>query len=248
MAANSDDAIFRHTPPQRAPTYRRIFRERNTMWALILGVALVVGYLFVYPAIHASLLNQVKWPKLQSSKVGLVVLGLQDKDRPGWQHRYEARESNHSWQIRYNEEYNGPSHSIEQDDASETKDPGANNPGATHHTNSGAVVPMPELMRECPAVLNASSFTSAGLEENVDNFTERPYYVVHLNLSDEGSSRYWQFSNIHDGERLAFVLNNDVITCPSMDKMYVSSLTIDPIWIKADAQKLVDFINGQKTK
>jgi hypothetical protein len=75
-----------------------------------------------------------------------------------------------------------------------------------------------------------------------------PYYALHLDLNEEGRSRYWQYANTHEGERLAFILNNETVTCPELANFYVSSFTIDPIWDKSDAQKLADFINGQRKK
>lgn len=243
MAVNPDNSIYVPQPS----AYGRIIREKGTLRLVVIAILLAVAW-YIYDSVHTSMMNQVKWPTLQPSSAGLVVIGLRDKDRPGWQHRYEARESNRSWQIRYNEDYAGQSHAADEDDSPESKDRGSNNPGATHKGNAGAVVTNEELLKECPVVLNGSHFTGASVEEKFDNFLEKNYYAVHLDLNDEARSRYWQFSNAHEGERLAFILNNEVLTCPRMDNMYVSSLTIEPVWIKADAQKLVDFINGQAKK
>ena len=239
MAVNEDNSAY---VPQRN-AYGRIFRERGTLRIVIAAVALAVGW-YVYDSIHTNMMNQVKWPNLQPSEKGLVVLGLRDKDHTGWRHKYEARESNHSWQIRYRDDEIGGGDS--QENTPEAADRGTSNPGATHQVNGGAVVPMEELLKNCPVVLNGANFTGASVEEKIDPFLQRKYYAVTVDLNDEGRSRYWQFSSKHDKERLAFILDNEPLTCPRMDTMYVSSLTIDPIWIKADADRLADYINKQK--
>jgi hypothetical protein len=242
----SDQDTSMYVPQPSA--YGRIIRERGTRRILLLALAFAVVW-YIYDQVNTHRLNQVKWPALQSTPTGLVVLGLQDKDRPGWIHRYEARESNRSWQIRYSEEDMGEGAAPAEDpDLPGARDRGDNNPGARRGMSSGAVVPMEELMKECPVVLTGKHFTGASIEEKFEEFRGVPYYAIHLNLSGEGRSRYWQFSNVHDKERLVFILNNEVITCPRIENMYVSSFTIDPIWVKEDAKKLVDFINGQYGK
>src|SRR5688500_3322663 len=86
-----------YIPPKS--TYGRIIRERGTMKLVIAAVILTIAW-FIYDNVRTNALLAVKWPPLQASKSGLIVLGLRDKDRPGWKHKYEARESNHAWQIR----------------------------------------------------------------------------------------------------------------------------------------------------
>jgi hypothetical protein len=227
--------------------YGRVIREKGTRRLVFFAVVLAIAW-YSYDQFRTNQINQVKWPALQPSATGLVVLGLQDKDRPGYIHRFEARESSHSWQVRYAEEDEGDQSSEGEADAPGSDDRGSNNPGATHSVNAGAVVPMEVLYKKCPVVLTGKHFTGASIEEKFEEFRNVPYFKVHLDLSEEGRSRYFQFSNVHDKERLVFVLNDEVITCPRIESMYVSSFTIDPIWVKEDAQKLVDFINGQYKK
>src|SRR5438045_3833817 len=120
MAINPENSIY---APTHRTAYGRIIREKGTLRLIVLAAALVAGY-FIYDQVHTSLMNQVRWPKLKPTTTGLTVLGLRDKDKPGWQHHFEARESNHSWQIRYNEEYNGPAHASEVDDSADAVDRG----------------------------------------------------------------------------------------------------------------------------
>lgn len=222
--------------------YGRYIRERGTLKVIVAFVALVAVW-YVYSAFRVNQLKAVHWPALQPDLQGLTVLGLQDKDRPGWRHKYEARESNHSWQIRYREDESGETSG--ESDGSETQDRGTD-PGAVHGTHQGAVVPMEELLKNCPVVMLGRDFAGANVEEKSDPFLDRHYWVIHVDLTDEGQSRFWQFSRDHDQERLAFILKGEVLTCPRMSHMYTSTLTIDPVWIKADADRLADYINGQK--
>jgi hypothetical protein len=242
MAVKEDNSAY---VPQRN-AYGRIFRERGTLRIVIGAIVLAIAW-YIYDSIHTNMMNQVKWPELQPSTKGLTVLGLRDKDRTGWRHKYEARESNHSWQIRYrDDEVGGDTGGDSKEETPEARDRGTSNPGATHTVNGGAVVPLEELLKNCPVVLNGANFTGASVDEKYESFTQRSYYAVTVDLNEEGRSRYWQFSSKHEKERLAFLLDGEVLTCPRMDTMYVSSLTIDPIWVKADAYRLADFINKQK--
>src|SRR5262245_37337760 len=78
--------------------YGRVFRERGTLRLVMTAVALGVVW-YVYSYIQTERMKQVHWPPLQPVPNGLTVLGLRDKDRPGWHHKYVAIESNHAWQI-----------------------------------------------------------------------------------------------------------------------------------------------------
>ena len=230
-----------YIPPKTA--YGRVIRERGTLKLVIAAIVLAVAW-YVYDTIHTNMLLGVKWPPLQPAKTGLIVLGLRDKDRPGWKHKYEARESNHSWQIRRPENAGGEEEGPSSDEASSEERQRPNAPaGSSRLGAQGEVVPLDELLRNLPVVLTGSHFTNADVEERVEPLFDRRYYIVHMGLTDEGRSRYYQFSRVHDKERLAFILDGEILTCPRMDNMYVSSLSIEPIWVKADADRLADFIN-----
>jgi hypothetical protein len=70
--------------------YGRIIREKGTQRLVIVAVVLAIAW-YAYIEFRTNRMNQVKWPVLQSSTTGLVVLGLQDKDRPGWRHRFRSQ-------------------------------------------------------------------------------------------------------------------------------------------------------------
>jgi preprotein translocase subunit SecD len=225
-------------PPRNA--YGLFFRERATLKIVIAALVAYGGYI-AFGTFQTYRAFQVKWPQIPPSKQGLIVLGL--LDRPNTHYVYKAIEANHAWQIRYSDD----AESGEQDDSNgaEQKDRGAD-AGSSHRASRGLVVPLDELFAKLPVVLHGPNFTSANVEEKLEPLFDRKYWVVNVSLNQEGHSRYYQFSKNHDGERLAFILNGEALTCPRIRHMDVSDLTIEQFWIKADADKLADFINNQK--
>lgn len=231
-----------HTVPGTA--YGRVFRERGTLkivvGAIIIGV---VGY--AYAAIRTNMLNQVKWPPLKVEPAGLSVLGLRDVNKPGWQRKYIAIESNHAWQIRRPDDDEAAPDAPDPKENPEAADRGSD-PGANRRVAKGGVVDLEEVVQNCPVFMVGRNFKSASMREQYDAFRDAAYWDLDLNLTDEGSSRYFQFSDKHEGERAVFVLKNEIATCAKINHMNVGSLKLGPIWVKEDAQKLVDYINGQK--
>jgi len=244
--------------PPPATLYGRVIRERGTVRILV-GAAIMGLLYWAYSAVMEARLNETQWPALSPSKEGLVVLGLRDVNRPGWRRKYVAVESNKSWQIRRPddaeaaEEEGAPE---EFDDTPEARDRGGSNPGATHRVARGPAVTIEEVMASCPVVLNGSHFTGASVEERRENLPppfDRTYWVVHISLTEEGRSRFWQFRRKHVGERLVWVLNGEIVTCTQMNdapppylSVFERSLSIQPIWVKADAQRLADSLNSYR--
>jgi hypothetical protein len=226
----------------RRNAYGKIIREKGTRKILIFAICLAVVW-YVYSYIHTAQMNSIRWPALKPDKSGLTVLGLLDRNRPGWKRMYEAIESNHSWQIRRPDDAQMPA----DQESSADKERGSI-PGSYQRVNRGEAVPVSELLKELPVVLNGNDFTGAWVEQKLEPLFDRQYYVVHVDLSDEGRSRYWQFSHVHEKERLVFILHGQILTCPQMTAMDSSSLSIEPIWVKADADSLSNYINCQTPK
>jgi preprotein translocase subunit SecD len=229
-------------PPGKT-AYGRVIRERGTVRLVIFAVVAAALW-YAAGEFRTYQLNQKQWPALDPDKAGLSVLGIQTKDRAGRKAPYVVRSSNKSFQIRYREEDEREQN--EDDQTEESKDRGGNNPGATHQTNQGAVVPMDELYKVCPTVMTGRNFASASIEQDVRPVFEDKYWRVTVDLTPEGQSRYYQYSSKHEKEKLAFIIGDEVIACPLMEAMNTGSLTLEPIWIKADAQRLADLINKKK--
>jgi preprotein translocase subunit SecD len=236
-------SVEQNVAPGRT-AYGRVIRERGTMRLVILAIVAAIAW-YAIGELRTYQLNQKQWAALDPDIKGMTVLGIQTRDRPGKKAPYVVRSSNKSFQIRYREEDEKGEEDV-ADQTEESKDRGNNNPGATHNTNQGSVVPMEELYKFCPTVLSGSSFSGASIEEDVRPVFEDHYWRVNVDLTPEGQSRYYQYSSKHEREKLAFIIGDEVLACPEMRAMNTSSLTLEPIWIKADAQRLADFINKKK--
>jgi preprotein translocase subunit SecD len=245
MGAIDENSMASPLPEHNA--YGRFIRERGTRRILLAAIVLGLAW-YIYSSIHVYLMQQVKWPPLTPTPEGLTVLAVQDKDKPGARKKYVVIEANRAFQFRRPDEETGDGGAGSDAGASDEPEARArgNNPAAAKGVSRGEIVPVETLMQECPAVLNGSHFVGARVEERYEPLFDRQYYAVHVTLSDEGRSRYWQHSRENDQQRLAFILNGEAITCPRIRHMDVSHLTIDPIWVKADAEKLANFINNQK--
>jgi hypothetical protein len=227
-------------------SYGKIIREKGTV-KLVVAFALVLSAWYAYSSVHANLMNQVKWGVLTTEPTGLTVLALRDVTKPGWTRQYRALEANHAWQIRHaDDDMDAGEGGGAQEETPESKDRGTNSPAAVHQAAAGAVVDVSEVLEKCPTILTGRHFTRASLTKGYEPFIEKNFWTIHLGLSEEGSSRYYQFTQDHEGERMVFVLQNEIFSCPKVSHMDVSSLELGPIWVKADADKLADFINGQK--
>ena len=152
---------------------------------------------------------------------------------------------NKDWQIRRPDDAEEEEANPDAAEMPELKDRGGAGPGAGRG-EKGAMVPLEEIMRTCPVVLTGRHFASAHVQYTGSDMFDRKIFKLHLNLTEEGSSRYWQYSKGRDEQRLVFVLDGDIISCPRMKHMKVTTLEIDPIWVESDAQKLAAFVNRQK--
>jgi|GEM_PF-2198613 hypothetical protein len=236
----SQDKQPDETPYPKRSLYGRFFRERGTKRAFMFVVA-VLAVWYGYNYIHIYEIDQVKWPALKPDPSGITVLGLLDRNRPGWRRKYMAIESNEAWQIRRPDDAPPPDDTTPQE-----KQERGSVPAEASRVVSGDAVPVSELMRTLPVVLTSAQFKSAWVTEHQEPLFDRKYYALHIVFSDEGRSRYWQFSSKHDKERLVFVLGGRILTCPRMVPMDTSELTISPIPLKSDADELRNFINCHK--
>ena len=234
MSVEQED-ISQYIPKKNA--YGALIRERGTRRILV-GAAVVFAAYLIYGQVRNQILSNADWPSLSADPKGLTVLGLIPE-------KYKAYEVNKDWQIRRPEDAEEEAENPEAAEMPELKDRGGASPGAGRG-EKGAIVPVEEIMKTCPVVLTGKHFSSAHVQYTGSDMFDRKIYKLHLNLTDEGSSRYWQYSRGRDDQRLVFVLDGDIISCPRMNHMKVTTLEIDPIWVEADANKLADFINGRK--
>src|SRR5688572_12991668 len=233
MAVERED-VSQYIPKRNA--YGNLIRERGTR-RILMGAAVLVVLWLIYGYVRNQMLSVADWPKLGVEPRGLTVLGLIPE-------KYRAFEVNKDWQIRRppaeEEEETGEA----PEETPEMKDRGGASPGAGRG-EKGSFVPTEEIMQTCPVILTGRHFASANVRYTGSDMFDRKIFKLYLNLTEEGSSRYWQYSKGRDEQRLVFVLDGDIISCPRMKHMKVSTLEIDPIWVESDADKLADFINKQ---
>lgn len=119
--------------------------------------------------------------------------------------------------------------------------------GATQSVEHGLVLPGVNVARSCPVVLTSQHFTDASIETHPKNLLQDETYTLHLGLTNEGRSRFYQWSRDHVNENLVFVLNGEVLMSGRVSQtLNVSDWTIGPVFNSDSAKKLADFINAQK--
>lgn len=236
MAANTPDTGI--AVPARSP-YGRFIRERGTLRLLALAIVVGAAY-YLYGFVRTVRLQSVQWPPLHAVPDGLTVVGL-TKD-------FVAIEANHAWQFRTRDDADAPSDYAPADRGDEDAPERASVPAVVNRTSGGQIVSAETIVANCPVVLTGAQFAGARLEQRFEPLFDRQYWLVHVTLTPEGRSRYWQYSLKHAKERLVFVLKGEAITCPIMEHMDTSALSIEPIWVKADAQRLADYINAQRRR
>lgn len=223
----------------KLPAPNRRLLEQGT-WRVLIGFAIVMAIYYGYLQIHATLLDAKKWPPLSPPSSGLFAIGLLDRPGNERHNRYIAVFSSYECHIRRPEESTVPS----DNRSSELKGEQVNNPGGGHSSYTGADVPLSDVLKHCPVVLTQGMFTHAWVQRRTDAVFARTYYIVHVDLSDEGRSRYYQFSSHHAGEHLVFILNNQILTAAKMQVLDTTELQIEPFWFKSDANRLADYINA----
>ncbi|HLK61395.1 MAG TPA: hypothetical protein VKU00_32900 [Chthonomonadaceae bacterium] len=118
--------------------------------------------------------------------------------------------------------------------------------GSGRQVEHGTTIPADILAKACPVVLIGSNFTGAWLDEQPETVFSSKTYTIHLNLTPEGRSRFFQWSSKHDHESLVFVLKHRVATAGRIAQtMDVNDWSVGPIHDQEMAQAVVDYVNSQ---
>ncbi len=108
----------------------------------------------------------------------------------------------------------------------------------------GMAIPASLLIRVCPVVLTDREFTGATVDEHPASVLAGATYTVHLDMSDEGRSRFFQWSHDHVGENLVFVLKDNVVAAGRVKQsLNVSDYEIGPLRDGAAAHALADYLS-----
>ena len=80
-----------------------------------------------------------------------------------------------------------------------------------------------------------------------NNVRRQDVYRCHLHLTDEGRSRFFQWSSAHENENLVFILKHRVVAAGRIkQKMDVSSWEIGPLHDEETARALANYVSGIK--
>ena len=119
--------------------------------------------------------------------------------------------------------------------------------GSDRDVKGGLRLPGITVARSCPVVLTSQHFTDASLDEHPESMLQNATYTIHLGLTSEGRSRFYQWSRDHQGENVVFVLNGDVLIAGRVSQtLNVSDWTVGPVFDGEYAKRLVDFVNRKK--
>ncbi len=119
--------------------------------------------------------------------------------------------------------------------------------GSTQEVEKGLILPGITVARSCPVVLNSQHFTDASLDEHPETMLQNATYTIHLGLTAEGRSRFYQWSRDHQGENVVFILNGDILMAGRVSQtLNVSDWTVGPVFDGESAKRLVAFVNRKK--
>lgn len=134
----------------------------------------------------------------------------------------------------------GGSANKEEADNSDT----GNATGATQDVEHGMAVPGDVLAHSCPIVLTGAQFNSAYLEEHPATLVGGKTWTLHLGLTSEGRSRFYQWSHDHANENLIFILNHEVLAAGRIaGTLDVNEWGIGPLHDEQSAKQLEAYVN-----
>jgi hypothetical protein len=115
--------------------------------------------------------------------------------------------------------------------------------GTTHDVEHGMTLPAETVARVCPVVLTGALFNSVDLEEHPANLIGGKTWTLHLGLTSEGRSRFYQWSHDHVNENLVFVLNREVMAAGRVpETLDVSEWGVGPLHDEETVHRLEAYV------
>ena len=97
-----------------------------------------------------------------------------------------------------------------------------------------------------PVVMTGRQFTSCWVEEEPPNLITGTEYTIWLNLTEEGRSRFFQWSHNHMGEDLLFILNHQYLTIGHISEILdTTNWGIQNCPDKGTADQLMNYIQNE---
>ncbi len=125
---------------------------------------------------------------------------------------------------------------------SDTESGGGSNSGRS--VEQVIFLPADTVADTLPVVLTGVQFTDAWLEEQPANLITPQAYTVHLGLTPEGRSRFFQWSHDHENESLVFILNHSIMAGPRVSQtLDVNEWEVTNITDKQAAEALVKYVS-----
>ena len=121
--------------------------------------------------------------------------------------------------------------------------------GGERAVEHGLAIPAQVMTEVAPIVMITSSFRGAWLEEQPPTVLGGTTYKVHLQLTPEGKSRFFQWSHSHTNESMLFILGGEVMAAGRIvQTMDVSEYEITNLKDGVAARKMVDYVNSHVGK
>ncbi len=127
------------------------------------------------------------------------------------------------------------------------EDAGEGGSAGEREVEHGLAVPGDTLIQVCPVILTGAQFTDAWVEEQDQPLMGIKTYMLHMGLTDEGRSRFFQWSHDHAHEHVIYVLNGQVETAGRIQMVLdVNELEVGPLRDREAAYALADYLNHRK--
>jgi hypothetical protein len=110
----------------------------------------------------------------------------------------------------------------------------------------GTALPAETMIHVCPVVLTGAQFTDAWVEEQDEPLMGIRTYMLHMGLTPEGRSRFFQWSHSHVNEHIVYVLKDQIATAGRIKMVLdVNELEVGPLRDKNSAYGLVNYLNNR---
>ena len=118
-----------------------------------------------------------------------------------------------------------------------------------HEKENVKTISAETLVETCPVILTDKQCEGAWLDEIPGSQLMPTTYTIHVNLSPEGRSRFFQWSHNHINENVVFVLQGQVIAAPRITQaLNVSDFSISNVQDVRSANALVDYLKHSSGK
>jgi len=118
--------------------------------------------------------------------------------------------------------------------------------GTTHEVEHGLTVPADTLAKVCPIALTGAEFNGVRVEESPATLVGGKTWILHLGLTSEGRSRFYQWSHDHLNENLVFILNHEVLAAGRVtDTLDVNEWGVGPLHDEEAVRKLEAYVRSK---